>query len=67
MKKFLSALLCAVMTVSAVPFYAYAYEQDEIFEEMTVNDMLVMEGQEFNIYNYIRKHVVFSSYKRKRL
>ena len=52
MKKFLSALLCAVMTVSAVPFYAYAYEQDEIFEEMTVNDMLVMEGQEFNIYNY---------------
>ena len=52
MKKLLSALLCAVLIISAVPFSVFAYEQDEIFEEMTVNDMLVMEGQEFNIYNY---------------
>ena len=52
MKKLLSALLCAVLIISAVPFSVVAYEQDEIFEEMTVNDMLVMEGQEFNIYNY---------------
>lgn len=52
MKKLLSALLCAVLIVSAIPFSAFAYEQDELFEEMTVSDMLVMEGQIFSIYNY---------------
>lgn len=52
MKKILSALLCAVLIVSAMPFSAFAYKQDEIFEEMTVSDMLVMEGQIFSIYNY---------------
>ena len=52
MKKILSALLCAVLIVSAMPFSAFAYKQDELFEEMTVSDMLVMEGQIFSIYNY---------------
>lgn len=52
MKRFIAVCMCLITLIAALPFTAFALTQDEIFEEMTVNDMLVMNGQVFTIYNY---------------
>ncbi len=52
MKRFIALFMCLLTVIVSLSFTAFAYEQDEQFEEMTVNDMLVMTGQFFNIYNY---------------